>query len=163
MSIRHDVRSYGTTQASGKARDTGTASTPQHHLKSQQKAADLPPTSKEQKKRNIRAAYNISESEMEQLGVKKRLQRANSRGSVRSMKSAHSATPIMSRYKSGKHQPGQAALQKGGLDDHDVMPSLKKQNQVLVVSDAHIFDEEKEQAELEEAKKRRERAKKMRE
>jgi hypothetical protein len=128
------------------------------------KANDLPPTSKEQKKRNIRAAYNISESEMEQLGIKKRLQRANSRGSIRSVKSAHSATPVMSRYKSGKHQPGQGALQKaGGHGDIDLMPSLKKQNQVLVASDALVFDEEREQAQLEEARKRRERAKKMRE
>lgn len=103
MSIRHDARSYGTTHASGKLRDATATNTPQHHLKSHLKATDLPPTSKEQKKRNIRAAYNISESEMEQLGVKKRLQRANSRGSVRSTKSTHSATPIMSRYKSGKH------------------------------------------------------------
>lgn len=84
---------------------------------------------------------------MEQLGIKRRLQRANSRGSVRSAKSTHSATPIMSRYKSGKHQPGQGSNQKAsGMGEIDLMPSLKKQNQVVVASDALVFDEEREQA-----------------
>jgi len=40
------------------------------------------------------------------------------------------------------------------------MPSLKKQNEKPPVEE---FDEEKEQAQLEEARKRKERAKKMRE
>ena len=67
----------------------------------------------------------------------------NSRGSVRSQKSTQSATPIINRSAMfGKI--GQ------GLEE-------------LVMEPPEIFDEEREQAELEEARKRKERAKKMRE
>ena len=79
-------------------------------------------------------------------GEKKRgrLQRVSSRGSVRSQKSTQSATPIINRQSSGLGKIGQ------GLED-------------LVMVPPEIFDEEREQAELEEARKRKERAKKMRE
>ena len=82
-----------------------------------------------------------SVASQEKKGGRGRLVRVNSRGSVRSQKSTQSATPIINRSALGKI--GQ------GLED-------------LVMEPPEIFDEEREQAELEAARIRKERAKKMR-
>ena len=87
---------------------------------------------------------------------KKHLIRQNSRTSCRSVRSSLSVgAPVLS--KTNRFQG------KSLLTDQPVvtlMPSLKKQNEKPPVEE---FDEEKEQAQLEEARKRKERAKKMRE
>ena len=56
----------------------------------------------------MRAAYGVTGDLAESFSSKRKgLVRVNSRNSVRSNKSTHSATPVMGRYKSsGKHQPG---------------------------------------------------------
>ena len=73
------------------------------------------PNSKEEKKRQMKEVYGVTDDLRE---PRRKLNRVSSKGSMRSSHSVQ--TPMVSRK--GRHQPGQAQAQV------TVMPSLKKQN-----------------------------------